>query len=357
MAVAQLQIPADNINALVPQSTWASLSNLGNVYQQAQAQRAKQAALASLGTDPKANLQTLLQSQDPQLAQLGLSLQEKGVEQSREDARYKITDARADAELAMRKAAEARAQGNYDEAEKWQRQVPGLIASLQGGAAPTAAPTAAPFPAPLPGASAPLASLNPQPSPTAPPPAPSAFAASPPVPAALQPPAVAPPPPQSSAVPQQPVASPPAEAPPVQGQPAPPVKAEGDEPSALPGWLQSAQAQPPDTSVAARVTSNLTSGQPAAAAGISREQIGALIQNPLTRQLGVTFLQNQLDPGTWKVEKLDDGSGRVMAFNTKTMQSKDITPPTPEGGAPSSKEEREAQGWYKAGIGLRNEPR
>ena len=129
MAVNQLQIPSSgNINNTVDQSQWATLGNLGNVYQAAQAQARKQAALASLGTDPAANQQILLTSQDPALAQLGLSLQEKGVEQGRQDARYKVTDARADAELAIRKAAEARAQGNYEEADKvaGRHQLPAL---------------------------------------------------------------------------------------------------------------------------------------------------------------------------------------------------------------------------------------
>jgi hypothetical protein len=109
--------------------------------------------------------------------------------------------------------------------------------------------------------------------------------------------------------------------------------------------VQSAQASPPDTSTLGRVTSALTSGQPAAAAGVSNEQIGALFSNPLTRPLAQTFLQNRLNPGTWKVEKTEDG--RMFAFNDKTLQSKDITP---GGDAGTSKQEREVQGYYKAGV-------
>jgi hypothetical protein len=331
MAVQQLQIPSSNINNTVDQTQWATLGNLGKVYQEAQAQARKQAALANLGTDPIANQRTLLTSGDPALAQLGLSLQEKGVEQAREDARYKVTDARAEAQLAIQKAQEARAQGNYEEADKWQAQLPALLAKLQGGAAPTA-PAAAPFPAPLPGASPPTA-LPPTVPPAVPPPqqpvippqaAPSAFSATPILPSTLQPPAPA----------------------------VPPVKAEGDDPSALPSWVQSAQAQPPDTSTVGRVVSNLTSGQAAAKAGISSEEISGLITNPLTRELGVAFLKNKLDPGTWTYH-FDQETGRVIGTNSKTQEVKDVTPASPTGAAPVSKQQREYQGYYQAGKDLK----
>jgi hypothetical protein len=310
MAIQQLQIPSSNINNTVDQSQWATLGNLGNVYREAQAQQRKQAALASLGTDPTANMQTLLTSGDPALAQVGLNLQQRGIEQQREDVRNKIIDARANADLAIRKAQEARAQGNYEEADKWQSQLPALLATIQGGtAAPAAAAPTAPFPAPLPSASPPTTL-----PPTAPPqaaPAVSAFGATPILPSGLQP-----------------------------GPAVPPVKAEGDEPSTLPGWVQSAQAQPPDTSIVGRVTSNLTSEHPTAAAGVNRDQIAALYANPLTRPLAQAFLQKQFNPGEWKYEKLEDG--RLVAVNTldptKTM---DVTPKTATGAPPASKEQRE----------------
>ena len=93
------------------------------------------------------------------------------------------------------------------------------------------------------------------------------------------------------------------------------MKAEGDgDPSALPDWVQSAQAQPPDTSVVGRVTSNLTSGQPAAKAGLTSDEISGLITNPLTRDLGVAFLKNKLDPGTWSLSLHDPESGQVIGF-------------------------------------------
>lgn len=277
MAIASLQIPQSNINNLVDQSQWSSLANLGNVYRDAQAAQAKRTALASLGTDPKTNLQTLLTSGDPTLAQLGLSLQEKGVEQQRETDRYKITDARANAELALRQAAGRREQGTYDQAEQDRLNAASVIGGMSGAAPPQAAPPQAAFPAPLPQA-------QPTPPPQAVPPvaAPSAFGATPPLPATLQ---------------------------------APPVKAEGDDPSALPGWVQSAQEAPPDTSIAGRAASNLASPHPTAAAGISREQLGAMYANPLTRPLATAFLQKQLDPGTYTFQQVGD---KLVRTNSKT---------------------------------------
>src|SRR5262249_4189194 len=104
-----------------------------------------------------------------------------------------------------------------------------------------------------------------------------------------------------------------------------------------------------------RVVNNLTSGQPAAASGVTREQIGELYRNPLTRPLATTFLQNAMSPAEWKGEKLEDG--RVVAVNDKTLESRDVTPKTPTGEAPISKQEREAQGYFVAGkkLGMSDE--
>jgi hypothetical protein len=106
---------------------------------------------------------------------------------------------------------------------------------------------------------------------------------------------------------------------------------------------------------AARAADSLASGQPAAASGLSREQLGELYRNPLTRPLATTFLQNMLNPGTWKVEKTEDG--RLVAYNEKTLQSKDITPPTPTGEPAASKQEREVQGYFQAAkkLGMSDE--
>ena len=74
MAINQLQIPSSgNINNLVDQSQWQSLSNLGNVYQKAQQDAANQQALAQFQQtgDPKA----LIGSGDMNLAKLGVDAQ------------------------------------------------------------------------------------------------------------------------------------------------------------------------------------------------------------------------------------------------------------------------------------------
>jgi hypothetical protein len=314
MAIAQLQLPSYQINNTVDQAQWNTLGNLGNVYSDAQAAAAKRAALASLGDDPQANLHTLLSSGDPALAQLGLNLQQKGIEQAREDVRYKVTDARANAQLAIQQAAAKRAQEDWLQAEKDQQNAAKLIGGFFPGATPPAAP-AAPFPAPLPGAMPPTAPPT-APSPTAPPVAatppvaqPSAFEATPTVPSTLQ----------------------------------PPIKAEGDA-SELPSW---AGAQ----SMVGRIANNLTSPAPAAAAGVSRDQLAALYANPLTRPLATAFLQKQLSPGEWKYEKMDDG--RIIAVNSlDPTKTKDVTPPTPTGEPPVSKQQREVQGYFQAGKNL-----
>jgi hypothetical protein len=86
VAINQLQIPTPQINNAVDPSMWGTLGNLGNVYQKAQQDQAQQAALAQLGQGPQADAQTLLRSGVPSLATLGLNMQQKSVEQQREDA-------------------------------------------------------------------------------------------------------------------------------------------------------------------------------------------------------------------------------------------------------------------------------
>ena len=74
MAINQLQIPTSgNINNTVDQSQWASLANLGNVYQKAQQDQANQQAFAQFQQtgDPKA----LIGSGDMNLAKLGVEAQ------------------------------------------------------------------------------------------------------------------------------------------------------------------------------------------------------------------------------------------------------------------------------------------
>jgi hypothetical protein len=103
----------DQINFPAPQAwsggaDFSPLANLGNVYRDAQSEAAKSRALSQLGADPNANMQTLLQSGVPSLATIGLNLQQKGIEQQREDQRNAIADY-------YRQQEEARRQGTYDE--------------------------------------------------------------------------------------------------------------------------------------------------------------------------------------------------------------------------------------------------
>lgn len=88
MAVQQLQIPTNNINNLVDQSQWATLGNLGNVYQKAQEQQRQQAALAQLGADPTANSQFLIKSGVPDLAQLGVQMQNRLATQAQSASQF-----------------------------------------------------------------------------------------------------------------------------------------------------------------------------------------------------------------------------------------------------------------------------
>jgi hypothetical protein len=104
-----------NINSAVDPSTWQSLGNLGKVYQQAQADQLKQNTLAQLGPDAAKNANLLISSGHPDLAQLGLTLQNRLQDQQREDARFAVTDARANAQLAIQQAQEGRAAAKDEE--------------------------------------------------------------------------------------------------------------------------------------------------------------------------------------------------------------------------------------------------
>lgn len=75
-------MPVNSVSFPTPQAysggiDWSPLANLGNVYQQAQARDRQQAALSQLGSDPTANAQALIQSNDPTLAQLGIKMQQQ----------------------------------------------------------------------------------------------------------------------------------------------------------------------------------------------------------------------------------------------------------------------------------------
>jgi hypothetical protein len=101
-----LQLPQANINSL---ADFSPLANLGNVYQKAQEEQRRRDALAQLGQGQSADAATLIKSGDMGLAQLGLNLQNRTVDQQREDARYAVTDRRADTQLGLAQNADRRA--------------------------------------------------------------------------------------------------------------------------------------------------------------------------------------------------------------------------------------------------------
>ena len=289
MAINQLQIPSSgNINNLVDQSQWQSLSNLGNVYQKAQQDAANKQAFAAFQQtgDPKA----LIGSGDMNLARLGVEAQ------SHMDAlkQQEIQNRRAEEELGFQRATANRAQTDWLQKDKDAAEAARLIRGLGGGGAPAAPAGPTPFPAPMPGAVP-----SPTPGPTA---------------------AVAPAP----------------------GQQSPPVMA-ADE-SSLPAWAT------PQSQVAQNIPpSQVQPAAPAGAAGgITRDQLAALYKNPETRAMATTFLQNQMTPGTWS-HHFDDNTGRVIATNNKTNEVKDVTP---GGIAATSKQQQEVQGYFKAGKDL-----
>jgi hypothetical protein len=299
VAINQLQIPQPNINSTVDPSMWGALGNLGNVYQKAQEDAKQRETLAQLGQSPEADALTLLHSGIPSLAQIGINLRQRGIDQAREDQRFKITDARADADLAMRQAAEARAQGDYDEATQKEAAARKALLALpfgQQAAPPAAAPS---FPAPLPGAA------------------------------------------PQTVLPQQapPVAPPAGPAPPM--LPAPPAGPAAPSPIAPSEVAATTSAAPP--SVVDRMADTLASGRPPATAGITRQQIADLYADPSTRPLATTFLQTMF--GENKPTVVKEGERLVVKRPDGSYQ--DITP-----GGSVSKEEREAQGYFKAGKSL-----
>ena len=92
----------------------------------------------------------------------------------------------------------------------------------------------------------------------------------------------------------------------------------------LPPEITAGQSQPPAEEptqamaldqVQQRAIQNLSSQQPAQAAGIGREEIAALYKNPLTRPIATAFLQKQLDPGTYKFIQAGDN---LLRYNERT---------------------------------------
>ena len=344
MAVNQISFQQYPINSNIDPSMFTQLSKLGDVYREAQDRQRKQAALANLGTDPEANLQTLLTSGDPALVQQGLTLQQKDIDRAREDAQLVNTNRRADIQTAILQAQGRRAQGNYDQADRDRANAPSLISqyldsrarSAPTGTFPAPLPGGAPsaFPAPLPASPRPQAAIAPDVATTAQATAPE-----------IVPTQETPQPALPSLDTAQPTAAP-AALPPVAR---PPIMAADDAPAVRPSWLTGDTV---NDAVAGRIVTNLTSAQPAADAGINRELLGKLYANPETKALAVAFLQKQFDPGSWTYHNV---GGKLWALNSAdtsknkvigTVPTKlgegerliedgrDVTPP---GGAPHGK--------------------
>ena len=303
MAINQLQIPTSQINSNVDPSTWAALGNLGNVYQKAQEDAATKATLSQLGQSPEADALTLLHSGIPSLATIGINMRQRGIE----DARANAAETRANAELLIRQAQEARAAGDHEEADRRYEAARKALINLPLGAAP---PPAAPPP------NADVFNTG------APPLTPS--------------PAVAAPPPMGA---------PPATASPAAGEPL--VAPLPPSPNA-PSQLLATGALSARAPVADRITSNIAAGQPATA-GVTREQIADMMGDPTYRPLATAILQKQFTPDDIEIKTSEDGS-RIIAVNKTKQTAKDITPPTPTGAPPVSKQEREIQGYKQAAI-------
>lgn len=117
MAIQQISWPQANINSTMD---FSPLAKLGDIYRKAQADDRRQTALQSLGADPTTDAQTLLRSGDVDLAQLGIGMRNRTVDQQRQDARYAVTDPQAAERLGFERDANVRAgtrlgyEGNAD---------------------------------------------------------------------------------------------------------------------------------------------------------------------------------------------------------------------------------------------------
>jgi len=109
MAVNPISFQSFNPNSNVDQSTWAGFGNLRNVYQQAEQDAMKKAGLAKLGTDPNANMEVLLRSGHPDLAQLGLKLGDSLRGEGRQDQRNAVQDRQWDQNFGLQQNQDRRA--------------------------------------------------------------------------------------------------------------------------------------------------------------------------------------------------------------------------------------------------------
>lgn len=99
MAVNPLQIPGYQLG---PDANFSPLANLGQIYRQAEQQRARDAGLAALAADPT-NTRALYASGDLSLANIGVQLD-----------RNRVLDGRDSRDFAFRQQEAARAQQNAD---------------------------------------------------------------------------------------------------------------------------------------------------------------------------------------------------------------------------------------------------
>jgi hypothetical protein len=265
---------------------FSPLANLGNVYRQGQQQAAQQQTLAQLGNDPDVNNQLMIKSGVPELVTQGL----RGQQQQREYALQKAQDKRA-------AAAEARAQGNYDEAERNEKDAQAIFARIarQPAQQPVQQPPS-PFPSPT----------------TAPQGVPVMAQGPDQTPASLSD--------RFAAV-------------------------SGPAGGAIPGNL------PPSLAPIAAAPAAASLQTPQVASGaISREDLAAMARNPLTRPLALDYLKKQVEDQ--KPIAAKEGERFYRPDPNRPGQLMDVTP----GGAGPSKEERETQGYYQAGLNLNMTP-
>jgi hypothetical protein len=294
-------MPIDQLQFTNPQAysggaDFTPLSKLYDVYKASQQRAMEEAALARLGPDMAQNTQALIASGVPGLATQGINLQQAAINRQREDAQHAIVNARmaeaqklAQGRFGIEQSAERRVQEEYKKKLADEADAARLMSGFTGTTPKGTAP--APFPAPLPGAA-------------------------------------------PQAVPPQAVAA---------GGDGDGGGESGGGPAetGLPAWVNP---------VTAKIATNLVSGQPAAAAGVARDQIAELYRNPITRPLAVAFLQKQLTPDEWSYH-FDNESGRVIATSkTDPSRTRDVTPGAVAGQAPASKQEREVSNYYKAGL-------
>lgn len=94
---------------------FSPLAKLGDIYREAQDRTNRQNTLSALGGEPTQDAMTLIRSGDPGLVQLGINMRNRLTDQAREDARYAVTDPRAERLLKIQEAAATRAEKDWQE--------------------------------------------------------------------------------------------------------------------------------------------------------------------------------------------------------------------------------------------------